>query len=206
MSSGARPPLATRTPRAWWLTAIAAVLGLAVGARTQDPVRTQDGDAAMRPAVLRVMFVLKLAPYLGVELEGAGKKKEEYRIAVVGTDSVTEVAPVHLLGKKVGDLPVKLVTLTLEQALTARAADSYDLLYVAGTLDRDSVRQIVTAHADKPKPLVCDQPGFAALGGGVQLFVLDNCIRFEVNAEALKKQGVRTNSQLLKLSRKGPTR
>ena len=74
----------------------------------------------------------------------------------------------------------------------------------AGNVDAEQLKKVVQTHADKPVPIVCERPGFAGSGGGVQLFVQDNLIRFEANAEALKKQGVRASPQLLKLSRKGP--
>ena len=55
-------------------------------------------------------------------------------------------------------------------------------------------------------PIVCERPGFARAGGGIQLFCEELELRFEVNVEALRKQQVRASPQLCKLSRKGPTR
>lgn len=127
-----------------------------------------------------------------------------YRIGLVGADQVTAVAPSQLAGKKVEDAVVTLVVLTPEQAIAGPLAGSYDLLYVAANVDAEQLRQIVDSHADKPVPLVCRSRGFARMGGGVQLFVKDNGIRFEINVDALRKQGVRVDPQLRKLSREGP--
>lgn len=127
-----------------------------------------------------------------------------YRIGLVGADQVTVVAPGQLAGKQVGEAVVTLVVVTPEQAVEGSRAGAYDMLYIAPTIGSEQLRLIVASHADKPVPLVCRRPGFARLGGGVQLFVKDNGLRFEINADALRKQGMRVDPQLRKLSREGP--
>jgi hypothetical protein len=170
----------------------------AVAAPAQDP------DPAIRAAVLRAMIVLKIAPYL-TPAENDGQPRKDYRIGVLGQDAVTEVAPAQLKGKKVGEATVRVVRIDLATALAGKAGEECDLLYIATAVDQEVVPAIVTAHRKKPLPMVCERPGFAATGGGVQLFVKDNSVRFEVNGDALKKQGVLAHSQLLKLSKQGPS-
>jgi hypothetical protein len=160
-------------------------------------------DAESRAALLRAMVVVKLAPYIKPEKAPADAPRT-YRIAIVGNDGVTALAPRQLPGKKVDDTPVVIVPITSEAASDGSAAASYDMLYIASSIDDATVKQIVTSHATKPVPLVSERPGFANAGGSVQLFVKDNAIRFEVNAEALKKQTLRASPQLQKLSKKGP--
>jgi hypothetical protein len=201
-----RRPLDCRTARCW--LAGVALLAVALPGQTAAVLAAapaQDPDPEVRAAVLRAMIVLKLAPYLTVA-RSDGPAQKEYRIGVVGQDSVTDVAPTQLTGKKVGDAAVRVVRIDLATAIGGKAAEECDLLYVATTVDRDSVAAIVAAHDKKPLPIACERPGFAAMGGGVQLFVKDNSVRFEVNADALKKQGVVAHSQLLKLSKQGPVR
>jgi len=176
---------------------------LALAAATQGPAGStpaQDGDAERRAAALRAMVVLKIAPYLTTHRSGG----KEYRIAVVGSDLVTAAIQKHLPDKKVESSAIKVVELSLAHARSGDHAGEYDLVFVAASVDANALPEIVRGHADKPVPIVCERPGFAALGGGVQLFVQDNNVRFDVNVDALRVQGVKVAAQLQKLSRKGP--
>lgn len=200
MPRSRRHAIASPTARATFtLACMAAALG-----GTARRATAQEPDAATRAAVLRAMVVLKLAPYLTLEQVAAGRK--EYRIGVVGTDAVAAAIQRELPSKKVGDLPVVVVVVDPADAAKPEHAHGCDLLWLAQSLDTATQQRIVTAHASRPVALVADQAGFAAGSGTVQLFVQDNGVRFEVNAEALKAKGMRASPQLLKLSRKGPTR
>jgi hypothetical protein len=180
------------------LPALTAVLA-AQGPAVQDG---QDAEAERRSALLRAMVVLKIAPYLtSASPRPAGS---EFRIAVVGSDLVTAAILKHLPGKKVDEATVRVLELPLARARTGESAASYDLLFLSSSVDAAALPDIVRSHANKPVPVFCERPGFAALGGGVQLFVQDNGIRFEVNSEALRAQGIKVPAQLQKLSRKGP--
>lgn len=182
------------------------VLAAFVPAQQHGIVRPdgQEEDAQTRAAVLRAMLLLKLAPYLTLETPRPQPPKE-FRFGIVGQDAVTQVAVQKLTGKRVDEAATRVVVVDLASACSGKQADDYDLLYIATTVDREAVAKIVAAHTKKAVPLVSERPGFAQNGGHVQLFVKDNAMRFEVNAEALKRQGVHANSQLLKLSRRGPT-
>ena len=162
----------------------------------------QAGDADTRAALLRAMVVLKIAPYLVIETPATTRK--EYRIGVVGSDTVGAAIQKDLPGKKVGDLPVVVVAIDPTVASKGASAHTCDLLWLAKSVDAATQKQILAAHAEHPTTLVSEQAGFVASGGSVQLFVQENSIRFEVNADALKQKGIRASSQLLKLSRKGP--
>lgn len=198
MSRPNRPPAARRA-LVW---AIATALsGPAVTA--QESTTAQDPTAAERAATLRATFVLKMAPYLAPETPPKTPPKS-YRIALVGDDAVTQIAAKALAGKKVDDRTVEIVVVPLADAVAGKGTETCDLMYVAANVDAEQLKKLLQSHGDKPVPILSERAGFAAAGGGVQLFVQDNLIRFEVNVEALKKQGMRASPQLLKLSRKGP--
>lgn len=198
MSRPNRPPAARRA--LVWAIATAAS---ALAATAQELAAAQDPAAAERAATLRAAFVLKMAPYMAPETPPKTPPKT-YRIALVGDDAVTQVAAKALAGKKVDDRTVEIVVVPIADAAAGKGTGNCDLMYVAGNVDAEQLKKIVQSHGDKPLPIVCERAGFAGGGGGVQLFVQDNLIRFEVNGEALKKQGVRASPQFLKLSRKGP--
>jgi hypothetical protein len=114
------------------------------------------------------------------------------------------VAPRHLNGLKVGDAVAATVDVPLAEAIAAKPPQRYDLLYIAGSVDRASLVKILASHQQVAIPTVATRPGFAAMGGGVQLFVQDNCVRFEINADVLKKQGLHVGAPLHKHSKQGP--
>lgn len=182
---------------------------------------------------MHALFVLRIAPYLTREAAtepagttetkptkeqgpppnrkdqdpAKGKEKEKprpYRIGLVGKDDIVAVAPRHLTDKKVGSRPSVTVVVPIEQAMQGTNRDDYDLLYVAATVEDAALQRILASHTAAPVPIVSTRPGFVADGGGVQLFVQDNLVRFEVNSEVLKRQGVHVDSQLQKLSKRGP--
>jgi len=80
----------------------------------------------------------------------------------------------------------------------------YDLLYVATSVDALVVDGIIKNHKKTATPLFSGRPGFASKGGGVQLFIKDNNMKFEVNQSALKAQDLHVSPHLMKLSTKGP--
>ena len=193
----------------------------------------QEPDADERAAVLRAMVILKIAPYLVAEprppapapaprpdadppkptppkpapqQEPPRQTTPTFRVALCGNDDVTAAAARHLPQKRVGAAVVETVAITAAVAAAPRGDEPrpYDLLYLAHDTPPESIRRILAAHRDDPIPIVCERRGFAAAGGGVQLFVQDNTLRFEINPEALRRQGVRASPQLLKLSREAP--
>lgn len=190
----------------WWLAVLLLRATLPAQAVVQEP------DAAATAAAVQAAMLHKIAGYVALEETKETKDGQQppaptkYRIGVVGNDATVASATKTLPGKSVRGATVELVTVSVDDAIAGRAAASCDLLYIAGAVDAQTVAKIVGKHADKPVPLVCAQPGFAAAGGGVQLFVKDGCMRFEVNTEALRRQGLHASAQLLKHSQKGPKR
>lgn len=194
-------PWCRATLSCWSLLTVAAV------AQAETPPKPAPTES-VTPAELRAGTVLKLAAYLTPEKPAprpAGSKAPPFRIGLLGHDAVTVIAPKTLPGKSVGDTVATVVEIRSLTAIEGRAAELCDLLYVAPSIDDEVLARIVAVHADKPMPIVCERPGFAAGGGGVQLFVEDKDVRFEVNVDALKAQGIKASPHLLKLSRKGPT-
>lgn len=176
---------------------------LAAGLGWQDP--DHQGPEVTRAAMLRATVILKLAPYVTPDAPPEARPpRPSYRIAVVGRDDLATAITTQLPGKKVDKAPVQVAELTEQAASRPPTPPDYELLYIAASVDDKTVARIVAAHRTTPVLLICERPGFAHAGGGVQLFVQDNGVRFDVNAQALKDQGLRASPELLKLSRRGP--
>ncbi len=185
------------------LVALALALAAARSPCQQKAAAPIEADPKARAAMLRASVILKIAPFLAVD-DAPRKEGTEYRITIVGTDAVATAIIATLPGKKVDAAAVVVAEVDPKDAAAGKAP-ACELLYIAASIDDATARRIVEAYADRPVPIVCERAGFVAAGGGVQLFVQDNNLRFEVNADALKRQGVRASPQLLKLSRKGPS-
>lgn len=115
-------------------------------------------------------------------------------VCVLGDSPFTE----HLVtfqAELVGTHPIQI----RHCARIEEAADCH-LLYVADT-QKQPPATLLSALAGKPVLTVSDLPGFASLGGMIELFTLDQRIFFEVNRNALERTGLVGSSKLLRLSR-----
>lgn len=80
------------------------------------------------------------------------------------------------------------------------AATSCHVLFVAAPETR-RLPQILTALRQHPVLLVGDVPNFAEDGGAINLILVDNRIRMEINVEAAQDHGLRISARLLRLAR-----
>jgi len=187
--------------------AIALCLLSALGGRLQSQERPPRAESPLSPearaALLRATMILRIASYVQPTTP-PGKKPVQLCIGVVGDDPTARWLREQMAGKRFGDRDLVVHVLTAADATLPAKANSLDLLYLATDLDATTVAGITVAHADRPLTLLSERPGFAATGGSVQLFLKDNFLRFEINSEAMKRQGLVPDSQLLKLSQRGP--
>ncbi|MBL9077899.1 MAG: YfiR family protein [Planctomycetes bacterium] len=181
------------------------LVALATAQEVETPPKPPPAERCT-PADARAGTVLKLAGYLTPEKppQRDDHRAPVFRIGVLGKDDVTAAAQRLLPGKQVGEATATVVAIETLTAIEGRAAEHCDLLYVAQSIDPKVLARVVARHADKPLPIVCERPGFAATGGSIQLFAEAADVRFEVNADALQRQGIKPSPHLLKLSRKGP--
>jgi len=67
--------------------------------------------------------------------------------------------------------------------------------------EKSNVNQILLRVREYPVLVIGDTPGFAEKGVGINFFLQNNKLRFEINREALKKSGLVVSSELLNLAR-----
>ncbi|MGK0154452.1 MAG: hypothetical protein ACI9SE_001404 [Neolewinella sp.] len=153
---------------------------------------------------LRAAYISKIAAYITTKAPSKPKQSNApYVIAVVGSDAFADAIIKLLPGKAINKRKVKVVVLDPAIAATT-TKHQHQLLYVATSLNATVVARIVASHAKLATPLMSCRAAFATKGGGVQLFIKNNKVKFEVNQKALKVQGMKASPQLLKLSTKGP--
>lgn len=165
---------------------------------------SQDKDKKSRAMRLRAAYVSKIAAYIAPRKK-SNDAKAPYVIAVVGTDAFADAILKLLPGKSIHKRKVKVVVIDPTLAATAKKHE-HQLLYVAKSVEPAVAERIIKSHAKLATPLMSARKAFASKGGGVQLFIKNNKVKFEVNNKALKAQGMKASPQLLKLSSKGPTK
>jgi hypothetical protein len=187
--------------------AIVLCLLSALGGRLQSQERQPRAEPPLSPetraALLRATMILRVASYIQPTTPPA-KKPVQLCIGVVGDDPTARWLREQMTGKRFADRDLVVQAIAVADATRPAKPNSLELLYLAADLDATTVARITAAHADRPLTLLSERPGFAANGGSVQLFLKDNFLRFEINSEAMKRQGLVPDSQLLKLSQRGP--
>lgn len=62
------------------------------------------------------------------------------------------------------------------------------------------VEQIVKQVGKAPVLVIGDTPGFSRRGGGINLVIRNNKVRFEINRKAIERVGLKVSSELLDLA------
>ena len=70
----------------------------------------------------------------------------------------------------------------------------------SGKSESGSMGRILAAADGKPILTVSDLPDFALAGGMIGLKIVDNHVRFDINARIARKVGLQLSAQLLRLA------
>jgi hypothetical protein len=92
----------------------------------------------------------------------------------------------------------------VREEVAASQTSGCHLVFIPET-EGGSVARLVHASASVPSTPVLtigESEGFVEEGGMIQLVVDDGRVRFDINAAAAERQGLRLSSQLLKLARR----
>ncbi len=121
---------------------------------------------------------------------------EESRILMVG------ILGDDPFGKEIQTIDGKRVknkVLQVVQSNTLKELQNCDVLFISSSAKAELPR-ILEKLKGRPVLTVSDTKGFAHSGVMINLFNLENKIRFEVNPVAVEQSGLKISSQLLKLA------
>ncbi|OIO69561.1 MAG: hypothetical protein COW19_06635 [Zetaproteobacteria bacterium CG12_big_fil_rev_8_21_14_0_65_55_1124] len=79
------------------------------------------------------------------------------------------------------------------------AQDSDAVFFVAGSMSASSIRMLLTAWSGKPLLTISDMPGFADMGGMIELQRSKGRLTFRINMAVAGKANLHISSQLLQL-------
>lgn len=116
-----------------------------------------------------------------------------FRLCVMGRDAY-RIAADNLVDRRVGTLPIAVVAIERP----SDAPGQCDLLYLPNVVD--DADAFVNEIGAEPVLTVSDTPGFAELGGIVELTRRSDRVAMRINVEASRRAGLTISSQLLSLA------
>ena len=101
--------------------------------------------------------------------------------------------------KTIQDKRVKDRTLQVIRAEHLEELGNCDILFIGASM-KGQLDSTLKELDGKPVLTVSDTRGFAQQGVMINLFTINNKIRFEINLQAVEQSGLKISSQLLKLA------
>ena len=117
----------------------------------------------------------------------------EFRLCILGTDPLGKSLDA-LIGKQVHQESVTIIRLEYASTL-----DQCELVYIASSYS-DQLAEVISQLEQQAILTVSDIDAFIDHGGIIGFRIIDNRIRFEINASAATKAGLTISSRLLSLA------
>ena len=176
------------------------------------------GQGALRTLMVLGCLMSSLCPAAGEEPEGLSENKikavylyyfatfmdwppgsldndsHEIVIGILGEDPFGSILDDTVRGKM-----VQRRSLTVKRFQSVQEARQSQILFISPS-EQDQLVHILKVLGDAPVLTVGDGR-FAALGGQIAFQREEKRVRFEINAEAVKRAGLKMSAQLLKLGR-----
>jgi hypothetical protein len=172
--------------------AIPAGIGMVIVAWSGSPGPFEEPHEPVPEYHLKAAFVYNFAKF--VEWP-ARDTREAFRFCLIGKDPFHGVLDELVRGKFLNSRPLLVVRIA-----TAAQARSCPVLYV-GEGDRPPPVDLLHEIGEWPVLTISERAGFLDAGGIIQLLVDDKRVRFEINAEAARRSGLRVSSRLMRLAR-----
>lgn len=155
---------------------------------SSSPTRGQ--DAASREYQIKAAFLYKFAKFVKWPAEAFASEESPIVIGVLGKDPFGAILDQGLKENQTGDRKF-----TIKRFKDTKEMVSCQILFISAS-EQKKFSQILSALQGAVLT-ISDVPGFARLGGVINLPSENNKIRVEVNLEQSKKVGLKINSQLL---------
>ena len=120
-------------------------------------------------------------------------KNGNFIITVVGNSGITAELEKIAKIKKVGDQSIEIIKVN-----DITEVGKCNMLYVTPNKSSD-LTELLTKCSGKPVVVIGDNPGLAKMGAGINFIKVDGKQKFEINKNAMEKNGLKINSYLLTL-------
>jgi hypothetical protein len=170
-----------------YINLILGLLIFVVPAYTQD----EQDEAKEREYGLKAVYIYNFTKY--ITWPDSGNRKT-FTIAVMG-DSPVFNSLKRIAGKKlVNNKKIVLIHITSKELIRES-----DILFIPNTYKGD-ICEILNRIKDYHTLSICESKGVCEQGIGVNLFIDEGRIKFELNQKAIQKAGLNISSHLLKLA------
>jgi hypothetical protein len=174
--------------RLWlWLFFAAVCMG--------DFQRSPAQDAAPSEYQVKAACIYNFTKFVQWPQEAFPESSSPFIIGVIGDDPFNGELQRAVQNKDVGGR-----TFVVRHIRNAEEAKSCQILFVSRSV-RKSMGDILATVSNLPVLTVSETDRFVQAGGTINFVIEQNKVRFEINAEAAKKAGLKISSKLLNLGR-----
>lgn len=143
---------------------------------------------------VKAAFLYNFAKFVEWPPKRDGKASDQLVLGILGKDPFgDEIRTIE--GKRVKDKTLRVI-----RADSLDELQNCDVIFISASVNA-KLPGILKKLRGRPVLTVSDTPGFANRGVMINLFNLENKIRFEINPVAVERAGLKISSQLLKLAR-----
>lgn len=166
-----------------------ALLGILIGVLLPAPARAADAEDE-----LKLAFAYNIARFVTwPERDDAQSGETTFRLCVLGRSSY-RIANDNLSKRRIDELPIEIVELD-----PARGEDGKcDLAYLSA--EAGEAQALIGDGLPNAVLTVSDAPGFADVGGIIELTRRNDRISMRINVPASRRAGLTISSQLLSLA------
>ncbi len=137
---------------------------------------------------LKAVFIYTFTKYISWPTQGG-----DFTIGVLGSPAMSNELKGYVASRKVGTQSIKVVDFA-----SAGALQNCHLVYVPAS-NNGSLGSVIAKYKTKPVVVVADSPGSIDKGAGINFIVDGGKQKFEVRETNLKKNGLKVNSELIKM-------
>lgn len=140
---------------------------------------------------IKAAFILNFAQFIQWPAASFGDASQPIVIGILGDDPFGEMLEQTFANEVVGGR-----ALVVKRARQVDDLKSSHLLFVSKS-ERDRVTTILNSLRDSAVVTIGEVENFAQRGGIINFYMDGRRVRFEINADAAQKKGIRIHSQLL---------
>ena len=127
--------------------------------------------------------------------ESSMQDGEPFAIGILGGDPFGDALDRIAQQKKIGDRPI-----IIHRFKSTADYRQCHILFLSKSVSPEEQSATIEKFGTQPVLLVAESPGFAVRGGTINFFLSEGTVRFEINVEAAKRQGLSMNAKLLSLA------
>lgn len=187
------PKTRTFVPQGKWLLAPLVLLVSLFLTSTADSVESQSQVQAEEYAV-KAVFLYNFGKFVDWPNLGSATDRETMALGILGKDPFGRALDEVFAGKTLQHRPVEIRRLQ-----SVDEADGCHILFISSS-ESKKVPEILKKLAGLPILTVGESQDFVESGGMIEFAIVDNKVRFEINAGAAGRSRLKISSRLLSLA------